>query len=227
MKTIISLFDFTGNWSKPWKDAGYEVVQVDIKNGIDILNWDYKNEVKGEVVGILAAVPCTDYAVSGARWFKDKDIDGRTEQSQKLVAKTKEIIDYYNPNWWVIENPVSRIHNLNPWMGKPKFRFHPYEFAGFADDKESEQYSKKTVLWGKFNNPIKNELPCLDTERIHQPKRVDGSYIGWNTEECKTARQITPQGFSRAFYLANEKPEPAYDIINGEKQFRLFKQKDA
>lgn len=229
MKTILSLFDFTGNWSKPWKDAGYEVVQVDIKNGIDILNWDYKNDVKGEVVGILAAVPCTDYAVSGARWFKDKDVDGRTDFSQKLVAKTKEIIDYYNPNWWVIENPISRIHNLNPWIGKPKMYFHPYEYAQLSDDKLEEQYSKKTALYGKFNNKnleeLKGNLPCLDTTRIHKPVvlKPNGKQYGYDSEEVKASRQITPQGFSRAFYLANEKPEPAYDIINGEKQFRLFK----
>lgn len=29
-KIIISLFDYTGNWSKPYKENGFEVVQVDI-----------------------------------------------------------------------------------------------------------------------------------------------------------------------------------------------------
>lgn len=200
-KTILSLFDFTGNWSKPYRDAGYNVVQVDIKHGIDILTWDYKNLVN--VYGVLAAVPCTDYSVSGARWFKDKDQDGRTEKSNLLTQKTMEIINYFNPVFWVIENPVSRIGRLNPNIGEVKFRFNPYDFAAYMGKPEEEQYSKKTCLWGNFNNPIKKPLPCLDTNKIHDPTREDGSKIGWNTEECKAARQITPHGFSKAFYEAN------------------------
>lgn len=66
-------------------------------------------------------MPCTDYAVSGARWFKAKDEDGRTAKSQLLVDKTKEIIEYFEPIFWVVENPVSRIHKLNPWLGEVKF----------------------------------------------------------------------------------------------------------
>ena len=27
---ILSLFDLTGNWSKPYKDNGYEVIQITI-----------------------------------------------------------------------------------------------------------------------------------------------------------------------------------------------------
>jgi len=200
-KIILSLFDYTGNWCKPYRDNGYEVIQVDIKHGIDILTWDYKNIES--VYGILAAVPCTDYSVSGARWFKDKDQDGRTEQSNKLTQKTIEIINYFNPEFWVIENPVSRIGRLNPNIGEVKFRFNPFDFAYMAPNPRIEQYSKKTCLWGKFNNPIKKTLPCLDTNKIHDPTREDGTKIGWNTEECKEARQQTPIGFSNAFFEAN------------------------
>ena len=35
-RTIISLCDFSGNWSKPYRDAGYNVVQVDLKHGNDV-----------------------------------------------------------------------------------------------------------------------------------------------------------------------------------------------
>ena len=202
MKTILSLFDFTGNWSKPYRQAGFDIIQIDIKNGIDILTWDYK--AIGEVYGILAAVPCTDYAVSGARWFKSKDQDGRTDQSQLLVKKTMEIINYFNPKFWVIENPVSRIGTLNPSIGIVKERFNPYDYAYLIENPVEEQYSKKTCLWGKFNNPIKKPLPCLDTVKIHMPTRQDGTKIGWNTEECKEARQQTPQGFAKAFFEANK-----------------------
>ena len=201
-KIILSLFDYTGNWSKPYKDNGYKVIQIDIKHGDNILTWDYKR-IKN-VYGILAAVPCTDYAVSGARWFKDKDQDGRTGQSQLLVKKTMEIINWFNPVFWVIENPVSRIGRLNPSIGEVKERFNPYDFAYLLDNPLKEQYSKKTCLWGKFNTLIKKPLPCLDTNKIWKPTNSKGVQVGWNTEECKELRQETPQGFAKAFYESNK-----------------------
>ena len=33
MKTILSLFDYTGNWSEPYRQAGYNVIQQDLKHG--------------------------------------------------------------------------------------------------------------------------------------------------------------------------------------------------
>jgi|TARA_R100000501_G_C2548953_1_gene64445 superfamily I DNA and RNA helicase len=36
MLTIISLCDFTGEWSRPYKEAGYDVLQVDLKHGQDV-----------------------------------------------------------------------------------------------------------------------------------------------------------------------------------------------
>ena len=35
-KIILSLFDYTGKWSQPF-EKDYEVIKIDIKNGIDIL----------------------------------------------------------------------------------------------------------------------------------------------------------------------------------------------
>ena len=115
---ILSLFDYTGNWSRPYKESGYEVIQVDIQHGTDILSWNYKQIPRERVYGILAAVPCTDFAISGARHFARKDADGTTEQSKKLVYKTLEIIEYFNPVFWVVENPMSRYINAAPSLAR-------------------------------------------------------------------------------------------------------------
>lgn len=47
MKHLLSLFDFSGNWSQPFRSVA-QVFQVDIKHGIDILEWDYKEWGKGK-----------------------------------------------------------------------------------------------------------------------------------------------------------------------------------
>jgi len=187
MRTVLSLFDYSGNWSRPYRESGnYRVIQIDLKLGIDILTWDYTIEKSVDIM--LIAIPCDNYALSGARWFNEKDGDGRTATSQKLVAKVKEIIDYFHPEIWVIENPMSRIHKLNPWMGNVKFKFNPYDFG--------DGYQKQTWLWGRFNIPLKN------------PGENKGNWmytkLGGKSERTKELRSTTPMGFSSAFFEANK-----------------------
>lgn len=210
-KLLISLFDHSGNASKPYRDSGeWEVIQIDIKNGIDILTWDYESDFhkirfkleheainRGRALigqtyeietGIICMVSCTDFALSGSKHFKRKDGDGSTDLSNLLVAKSKEIIEWFEKNtkllFWQLENPMSRIHTLNPWLGKPILKFNPCDYANYlsltnADLLELERlrtvdtedltkidedfilnkvnaYNKMTWIWGKFNIPKKD-----------------------------------------------------------------------
>lgn len=209
MKTLLSLFDYTGNWSQPYKENGWTVVQIDIKLGIDILTYNYK--ALENVCGILAAIPCTDYANSGARHFAEKDKDGRTKASQKLVAKTKEIVDYFyytgHLYFYAMENPRSRIHILNPWMQKPLLKFNPCDYALFDPNPDSSRYVKETWIWGKFMPLKEGKLKPFSNE-----------YPGWKnmggkSEKVKEARSITPLGFAYAFYNANCK-SVNYDTLD-------------
>lgn len=193
---ILSLFDYTGNWSRPYKENGYEVIQIDIKLGTDLLTWDYTEIDKDSVYGILAAVPCTDYALSGAKWFKDKDADGRTAFSNQLVKKTLEIILHFDPVFWAVENPMSRIHKLHPELGNPLQKFHPYQFALYDPNPKDSQYQKTTWLWGRFNKMIHKPLPPVDGQKLFKN-------LGGKSERTKEIRSTTPLGFAYAFYEAN------------------------
>jgi hypothetical protein len=193
---ILSLFDYTGNWSKPYREAGYDVFQIDIKHGINILEWDYTSIDKTQVYGILAAVPCTDFSLSGAAWFAKKDANGQTALSIQLVKKTMEIIEYFDPTFWVIENPMSRIHKLVPELGAVKFKFHPYEFAEYDPDPRSSQYQKTTWLWGDFIEPLRKPMENIDKDKFHNG-------LGGKSEKTKELRSTTPLGFAYGFFESN------------------------
>lgn len=201
---IISLFDYTGNWSRPYRENGYEVIQVDIQHGTDILAWNYKEIERERVYGILAAVPCTDFAISGARHFARKDADGTTEQSKRLVYKTLEIIEYFNPAFWVVENPMSRIHKCCPELGEVKYKFNPCDFAGYGntdEERDAQRYNKATWLWGKFNRPAEKPMEPLQKE-CPMWKQYGGKSI-----KTKNARSATPLGFAYGFYATNHREE--------------------
>jgi len=181
-KLIYSLFDYSGNWSKPY---------IDIKDGLDVRLLEIPNR---QVYGILSAPPCTHFAGSGARWWADKDSDGRTEEGLELIGATTRFILACNPHFWVLENPIGR---LNRWLGKPTMYFQPYEYG--------DPVSKKTALWGKFNIGLQRNIvePKMYTTSTGKRGSEYWMKLGGKSERTKELRSIAPMGFAKAFFEAN------------------------
>ncbi len=100
------------------------------------------------------------------------------------------------PDFWVLENPVGRLHKLVPELGKPEF-FQPYWYG--------DAYTKKTGLYGDFNFPEKTYI--VEPKIYIDKNGKRGSYywykLGGKSEKTKELRSITPLGFAEAFYMAN------------------------
>lgn len=197
-KVVLSLFDKSGAWSRPWEEAGYQVYRFDIQsdpetgdvNKFDVQFFgDWFGDFNGmDIYAILAACPCTDFAVSGARHFAAKDSDGRTVASVQLVHQTLRVIEYFRPVLWAIENPVGRIERLGslpPW----RLAFEPYHVG--------DTYTKKTLIWGRFNG----DLPVAPVDPVEGSKMH--RMYGGSSLATKNARSVTPEGFAYAFFMAN------------------------
>jgi len=194
-KVILDLCGGTGAWSKPYKDNGYEIRIIDFKEWSKIDSaGDIRlfKRIKEPVYGILAAPPCTHFAGSGARWWKDKGVEP-LKDGLSVVDAVFRIVSVHHPKFWVLENPVGRLIH---YIGKPKHIFNPCDYG--------DPYTKKTCLWGEFNIPKRNEvIPVHGCDPIHNPRK-NGKKLGWNTIETKRLRSITPPGFAKAFYEANK-----------------------
>ncbi len=205
VKKILSLFDYTGNFVKPYHEAGYTTLQIDIKHGDNVFDidreWVRKN---GPFHGILAAPPCDNFSVSGARWFAEKDADGRTAESVRLVNHTLDIIDWCKPRWWVLENPVGRIARLCPRLQRyGPWYFHPHNYGGWLNP-PGDHYTKKSGLYGLFVRPVhRNVEPVMLTDS----KGNRGSWmwlkLGGRSARTKELRSATPLGFAKAFFASN------------------------
>jgi hypothetical protein len=155
MNTLLSIFDYTGIWSEPYRKAGWEVHQWDIKLD-ELMNVNIFDSVETvldlfpeDVDGLLASVPCTDFAVSGAQYWTQKDKSGQTAQSIELVRQVERLADLFTPTdpdyikeggfpfFWSMENPVGRIGRLFPELDKPYY-FNPCDFAGYLSLTDSE-----------------------------------------------------------------------------------------
>lgn len=224
-KVVLSFFDRTGHWSKPWKDAGYQVLSYDIQTGDDLMEFFPLNDIMQvreaglDIVGVLAAPPCTSFAVSGARWWQDQHdkadndmvekkygwqaaryFDTPLEYAKTLVKLSELAIEMADPAWYAMENPVGRFAEQND-LPKAALSFDPANFGN--------PYTKKTMIWGEFNTvlPTANVAPTQGS-LIHT--------LRGDVPEQKQLRSETPDGFAYAFFMANHKTAAASATANAD-----------
>ena len=188
-KIILDLCGGTGAWSKPYKDAGYDVRLITLPD-YDVSTY----EPPENVYGILASPPCTMFSFarchpkSSLRDLKSgcelvwacMDIVWKTQYNVKSNGQRLTTLKF-----WALENPNGF---LKYFLGKPAFRFDPWHFW--------DMYTKETFLWGWFNEPIK-------TCEFRSGLKSISAYIWKDVKTRQSLRSITPAGFAQAFYRAN------------------------
>lgn len=196
---ILDLCGGTGAWSRPYKEAGYDVRLVTLPE------YDVSCYVPPERVwGILAAPPCTHFSFCRTNAKSSRDLRGGV----KVVSDCLRIIwesQYMIGNdaskksplkFWALENPYYGM--LKWFLGKPSFIFSPYQFG--------DPVKKKTALWGNFNIPL-GKFQLVDDTQLCKFDRLENDNIyyheGTKHFDRSTRRAITPTGFAKAFFLAN------------------------
>jgi len=202
-KIILDLCGGTGSWSKYYSEAGYDVKIITLPE-YDVQSYIPPNNV----YGIIAAPPCTMFSFARTRGNKSKrDLKIGMElviACLKIIWECQyKIINQYSQKsilkFWCLENPNG---HLKYFLGKPVFEFDPYEFGDI--------YSKKTHLWGWFNNPIKTHGKETRTinNKFDKLSMKEINSISDNIYKNKITRQdlrsITPKGFAQAFFKANK-----------------------
>jgi len=159
-----------------------------IRVGADMLEW---LPPRGEIAFSAFFPPCTDVAVSGARWFKDKGI-GALWRSLRLFDVSVKLAEWSGAPYF-IENPVSTVSSY--WR-KPDHTFNPCEYGGYINP-PGDAYTKKTCLWtgGGYVMPEhKPVAPELGSKMHLLPPSKDRANL----------RSETPMGFAYAVFEANK-----------------------
>ena len=192
-RIILDLCGGTGSWSKPYKEAGYDVRNITLPK-YDI--FDYKPPEN--VYGILAAPPCTMFSFARQTAKTPRDFEG----ALKIVKRCMDIIWKCRLDgklkFWALENPKGY---LRQFLGKPYLEFSPEEYG--------ENYTKPTDIWGYFFKPKKNKY---EGELIGNGKNwnwvknkiLPDDYImpeNWTAAQAK--KSMTSSKFAIAFFKAN------------------------
>ena len=214
---ILDLCGGTGAWSKPYKDAGFEVVlvtlpELNIYNLMPTTHWiclrdaSHRQIRYSDIFGVLAAPPCTEFSV--AKNSRPRNL----QEGMRIVRRCLELIwciqGHNKLEFWALENPRGL---LRQFLGRPAYTFEQWQFGTPA--------VKATDIWGVFKQPkptVKErpEIPMYGIKNYNYSKAISNppippeyaEYINSfksHTERRAAARAITPAGFADAFFRAN------------------------
>ena len=208
-KIILDLCGGTGNWSKPYKEAGYKVIIITLpEHDVFRVNYYYKKVILQDgteipvdkIYGILAAPTCTHFSLARTTAKTPRDLAG----AYKLIQACLDIIHYCRIEgglkFWALENPVGYLRQL---LGKPPLTFNPNDYGA--------NYTKKTDLWGYYNMPKKNKKQMSEDEiakcainNRELPKLPSDYVLPDNFRPQQARRSMTDEHFATAFFKANK-----------------------
>lgn len=202
MKTILQLCADTGSDTKPYRDAGYNVILV----GKDIGVENY--HPPKDVYGIIANPVCTELSIARTGGKARNPAEG-----MKLVKECYRIVKECSGTlkFWVIENPATG--RLKDYLGKPVMTYEPWHYGS--------PWTKKTALWGKFNIPPRVYNQWGDVPKLNLPTyqgRQKPSIAKLHKNHCKLIpefscfspdsdmefRSLCSQKFAQAFSKSNQ-----------------------
>ena len=172
---LLELFSGTGSVGATAKEMGYEVISIDIQTHrgcpspdiqTDIMQWDYRKSQfpQKHFTVIWASPPCTSYARLqhinlGRRVKKTGEVftreawEQRKTEADKLVQRALDIIQYFQPRTWILENPQTGDLKNRSIMNDIPFVDVDYCQYGMP-------YRKRTRLWTNIDPAVLKPRMC-------------------------------------------------------------------
>ena len=178
------LFSGTGSIGKVAITKGFEVVSLDrdmeatIKT--DIMDWDYKTYPPKYFQVIWSSPPCTEYSIAKTTGIR------KIDEANEIVKRTLEIINYFQPIYFMIENPQTGLLKKQIFMENIPFDDLDYCKYGM-------KYRKRTRIWNNITDWTPNQLCNKDCNSMNGNKHKATAQRGPSGKKRNMGRTTTFQ----------------------------------
>ena len=180
---VLELFSGTGSIGKVAEKKGYEVVSLDmylpatIKS--DIMKWDYKSAYPVGYFDVITASPvcaywshlkysCIGRKIKGTdKKYTREDIKNDIDKFGKpMVDKVREIIEYFKPKYYWIENPHSG--SMKTYI--TDLPYYDLDYCMYSN----WGYRKRTRFWTNIRgfNALKCDKKCGNMKGTRHMKTI-------------------------------------------------------
>lgn len=200
---VVDLFAGMKGWSQPFIDYGHQVFTIDFDERFDVdLHTDIGFMDPGDIPWqpdvVLASPPCEGFSVMniGKNWYRDNR--PKTDVARMgyfLVAKTRWLIEEWQPKYFVIENPRDKLRKLDV-VADLERRTVTYCQYG-------EERMKPTDLWGGFPPGLILAEACKNGDPCHV-RAPRGSSTGTQGKMTYAQKSKIPYDLANQFRLVLE-----------------------
>ena len=191
----LDLFSGTHSVANVLKQRGHEVITLDLKDADinkNILEWNYKEYPKGYFDYIHGSPPCDTFSICRKCWIgrklkahgdkiftKELLLQDQLNIGVPILNKLLEIIEYFEPKYYTIENPQSG--DMKNYINDISYCDVDYCMYGFP-------YKKRTRIWNNFN--FNGEKCNKNCGFIIDGKHHSNGVKSWNSTNLKIRYRI-------------------------------------
>ncbi len=149
IENVLELFSGTQSFSK--SIIATQKVTIDILPKFnptiqaDILLWDYTIYPPNYFTIIWCSPPCTEYSKAKTRGSRNLEL------ADKCVKRCFEIIDYFKPKFWILENPATGLLPMRMESLRPNLRSYTADYCVYG-----KPYRKRTMFWSNLELKLKH-----------------------------------------------------------------------
>ena len=205
---VLELFSGTGSITKAFRNSGHEVISLDIDPRHppsicqNILDWRYKDLPRGHFDVIWASCPCEQYSVARSNASTPRDL----MLADSLVLRTRDIIEWFAPHCWLVENPTSsQLWQRFAW---PRLVKTSYCSWGFPYRKHTSIATNTDLC---LRAPCGGAGVCEQMRGARHKEHAQKGGGGWCEKKYHTTDELhrIPEELCRAVVLYCERVEAA------------------